>query len=283
MQKHWPVKPGSATLGMADDHSKQKKFPMSLNTFIAGSLMSGLLGLMTCSAGANPITVAVASNFTPALQDIAARFEIESGHTVGISSASTGKLYAQITNGAPFDVLLAADAERPRLLEASGHGVAGSRLTYAIGGLVLWSRDPALAAADCRQQLKNLGTKRVAIANPDTAPYGTAAKETLIRLELWERVEPQLVTGENIAQTLHFVASGNASLGFIAATQSFDARLPNATCTWPVPPELHRPIEQQAIVLKRAAENSVAADFMDFLTGSAGREIIERHGYALPD
>jgi molybdate transport system substrate-binding protein len=254
-----------------------------LNTFIAGGLTSCLLGLMTCNAGADPITVAVASNFNPAMQDIAARFESESGHSVRVSSASTGKLYAQITHGAPFDVLLAADAERPRLLEASGHGVAGSRFTYAIGRLVLWSRDPALSGADCRRQLENLGQKRVAIANPDTAPYGTAAKETLIKLDLWERVRPQLVTGENIAQTLHFVSSGNASLGFIAATQSLDARLPEATCTWPVPPELHRPIEQQAIVLQRAAENSVAADFMEFLRGPTGREIIAQHGYALPD
>jgi len=263
---------------------------MSLNTCITGGLMSCLLGMITLCAGADPITVAVASNFTPALRDIAARFEIESGQPVRVSSASTGKLYAQITHGAPFDVLLAADIERPRLLEASGHGIAGSRFTYAIGSLVLWSRDPALSEADCRGQLENLGKKRVAIANPDTAPYGTAARETLISLDLWARVQPQLVTGENIAQTLHFIAqtlhfvsSGNASLGFIAATQSLDSRLPEATCTWPVPPELHRPIEQQAILLKRAVENSVAADFMDFLTGSAGREIIEHHGYALPD
>jgi len=256
---------------------------MSLNTFIAGGLTSCLLGLMTCNVGADPITVAVASNFNPAMQDIAARFEIESGQPVRVSSASTGKLYAQITHGAPFDVLLAADAERPQLLEASGHGLAGSRVTYAIGHLVLWSRDPTLAGADCRGQLEKLGQRRVAIANPDTAPYGTAARETLISLDLWARVQPQLVTGENIAQTLHFVSSGNASLGFIAGTQSLDSRLPEATCTWPVPPELHRPIEQQAILLKRAVENSVAADFMDFLTGSAGREIIEHHGYALPD
>ena len=256
---------------------------MSLNTFIAGGLTSCLLGLMTCSAGADPITVAVASNFTATMQEISARFEVDSSHTVSISSASTGKLYAQITNGAPFDVLLAADVDRPRLLEASGHGVAGSRFTYAVGRLVLWSRDPALSGADCRGQLENLGKKRVAIANSDTAPYGTAAKETLISLDLWERVQPQLVTGENIAQTLHFVSSGNASLGFIAATQSLDARLPEATCTWPVPPELHRPIEQQAIVLKRAAGNAVASEFIAFLGGDAGRAIIERHGYALPD
>lgn len=248
-----------------------------------------LVGLMTFGAMAQEsITVAVASNFAPAMHDIAAGFEAESGQIVRVSSASTGKLYAQITNGAPFDVLLAADVERPRLLGASGHGAAGSRFTYAIGRLVLWSRDPALAGTDCRDALENpgqprLANKRLAIANPDTAPYGAAAREALVSLDLWNRMESQLVVGENIAQTLQFVSSGNALLGFIAATQSRDARLPQATCAWPVPPELHRPIEQQAIVLQHAAGNPVAADFMAFLRGAAGRAIIERHGYMLPD
>lgn len=256
---------------------------MSLAVRAFSALAGCLFGMLTFDAAAESITVAVASNFTAAIHDLAARFEAESGQSVRVSSASTGKLYAQITNGAPFDVLLAADIERPRLLEASGHGVAGSRFTYAIGRLVLWSRNPAPTGADCRRRLENLGQQRLAIANPNTAPYGAAARETLMGLELWERVQPQLVVGENIAQTLQFVASGSASLGFIAATQALDVRLPEATCTWPVPPELHRTIEQQAIVLRRAAENSVASDFVEFLRDSAGRAIIERHGYALPD
>jgi len=248
-----------------------------------------LIGLMTFSANAQEsITVAVASNFVPAMREIAARFEVVSGQTVRMSSASTGKLYAQITNGAPFDVLLAADAKRPRLLEAAGHGVADSRFTYAIGRLVLWSRDPALTGTDCRGSLehldqKRLANKKLAIANPDTAPYGTAARETLMSLDLWDRMASQLVVGENIAQTLQFVSSGNAILGFIAATQSLDARLPEATCVWPVPGELHRPIEQQAILLQRANDNAVAADFLTFLRGSAARAMIEHHGYTLPD
>ena len=256
---------------------------MSLTVRVFAAIALYLSGMMTFSVGAESITVAVASNFTATLQDLAARFEVESGHSVRVSSASTGKLYAQIINGAPFEVLLAADVERPRLLEISGHGVAASRVTYAIGRLELWSRDPALREIDCRRGLENLGRQRLAIANPDTAPYGRAARETLISLGLWERVQPQLVVGENIAQTLQFVASGNARLGFIAATQSLDVRLPDATCAWPVPPELHRPIEQQAILLKRAADKSTVADFMEFLRGSAGRAIIARHGYALPD
>jgi molybdate transport system substrate-binding protein len=179
--------------------------------------------------------------------------------------------------------LLAADTERPRLLEADGHGVAGSRFTYAIGHLVLWSRNPALTGVDCRAQLENLGQQRLAIANPDTAPYGAAARDSLIGLNLWKRVQAQLVVGRNIAQTLQFVASGNASLGFIAENQMLDKRLPKTTCSWPVPPELHNAIEQQAILLRRAAENSVAADFLSFLRNAAGRAIIEHNGYAVPD
>jgi molybdate transport system substrate-binding protein len=235
------------------------------------------------NAGAEPVTVAVASNFTTTLHDLVTRFEAESGQSVRVSSASTGALYAQITNGAPFDVLLAADAERPRLLEAAGHGVAGSRFTYAIGHLVLWSRDPALTGADCRAQLENLGHQRLAIANPDTAPYGAAARETLMGMNLWERAQPQLVVGRNIAQTLQYVASGNASLGFIAGNQALDKRLPNATCSWPVSPELHRAIEQQAILLQHGADNAVASDFLSFLRNGRARAIIENSGYAVPE
>jgi len=254
---------------------------MTVRVFSA--LVACVFGMLTPNAGAESITVAVASNFTATLHDLAVRFEAESGHSVRVSSASTGVLYAQIANGAPFDVLLAADAERPRLLEADGHGVAGSRFTYAIGHLVLWSRNPALAGADCRARLENLGQQRLAIANPDTAPYGTAARETLIGLNLWERVQAQLVVGRNIAQTLQFVASGNASLGFIARNQTLDQRLPEATCSWPVPPNLHRAIEQQAILLRRAADNSVAADFLSFLRDAKGRAIVEHNGYTVPD
>jgi molybdate transport system substrate-binding protein len=250
-------------------------------------LISALLGfyfsLITLAANAESVTVAVASNFTATVYDLVTRFEAESGHSVRVSSASTGVLYAQITNGAPFDVLLAADAERPRLLETSGHGVSGSRFTYAIGHLVLWSRDPALTEGDCREQLENLGQQRLAIANPDTAPYGAAARDALMDLNLWERVQPQLVVGRNIAQTLQYVASGNASLGFIAGNQTLDERLPEATCSWRVPPEMHRAIEQQAILLRRAADNTVASEFLSFLRNAAGRAIIEQSGYTIPD
>ncbi len=242
-----------------------------------------LLGMTTLNANVDSITVAVASNFRAAMQDIVERFEVDTGQTVRVSFGSTGKLHAQISNGAPFDVLLAADAQRPRKLEESGHSIAGTRFTYAIGRLVLWSRDPALAGTDCRSHLERLGADRLAIANPETAPYGAAAREYLIGAGLWKRVQPQLVVGENIAQTIQFVASGNASLGFIAQTQALDSRLPAATCTWPVPEDLHQAIEQQAILLQRAADNSVAAEFLKFLRSAAARTIVARHGYALPE
>ena len=249
---------------------------------VFSALVTCWLGMLTPNAGAEAITVAVASNFTATMDDLATRFEAESGQSIRVSTASTGMLYAQIANGAPFDVLLAADVERPRLLEASGHGVAGSRFTYAIGHLVLWSRNPALDGDDCRLRLENLGQQRLAIANPDTAPYGAAARDTLIGLDLWQQVQARLVIGRNVAQSLQYVASGNASLGFIAGNQLLDKRLPETSCSWPVPPELHNAIEQQAILLQRAANNSVATDFLSFLRDAAGRAIIERNGYSVP-
>ena len=241
-----------------------------------------LAALTAAGADGEPLTVAVASNFNGPAHAIAARYEQASGTPVRISTASTGKLYAQIVNGAPFDVLLAADRVRPELLESGSHGVAGTRFNYAIGALVLWSRDPALAGQDCESQLLELNAKRLAIANPLTAPYGAAAREYLLAANLWERVEPQLVFGENIAQTLHFVVSGNASLGLIARSQLAHEKLRDGTCNWPVPESMHQPLEQQAILLRRAAGNSAAVDFLGFLRGPIARQIIREHGYSLP-
>lgn len=228
------------------------------------------------------LTLAAASNFARPAHEIAERFEAASGHSVRVTTASTGKLYAQIVNGAPFDVLLAADAERPRLLEESGAGVAGTRFTYAVGGLTLWSRDAELVGEDCREQLIRLGSKRLAIANPLTAPYGVAARQFLQGEGLWPIVEPQLVFGENISQALHFVVSGNASLGLIARSQALDARLPAPTCQWFVPQSTHEPLEQQAVLLQRAAENEAATGFVAFLRSPAARKVIHDHGYTVP-
>lgn len=246
-------------------------------------LLSAVAVLMTSSARADVLSVAVASNFSVAMDQLAERFQSQTGHTVRVSRAATGKLYAQVVNGAPFDVLLAADVERPALLEASGHAVGGSRFTYAIGRLVLWSRDPSLASADCREALEASATGRVAIANPDTAPYGAAAREALTALGLWDRVRGRLVTGESIGQTLQFVASGNARLGFVAAAQLKLPNLPATTCLWQVPPNLYPPIEQQAVLLERAADDVDAQAFLRFLRSSAARRIIAGNGYVLPD
>jgi molybdate transport system substrate-binding protein len=238
--------------------------------------------LLLSDAVAEPLTLAVASNFAMPAQELAARFEEASGNPVRITTASTGKLYAQIENGAPFDVLLAADKQRPQLLEDSGLGVRGSRFTYAVGALVLWSHDPALIDEDCKSQLETLENRRLAIANPQTAPYGDAAIQFLQAAELLKAVQSHLVYGENIAQTLHFVVSGNASLGLIARSQAVDPRLPDATCSWPVPVSMHRMLEQQAVQLLHAAENEVAADFLGFLRGPVARQIISEYGYVVP-
>ncbi len=235
------------------------------------------------AASQERVTVAVASNFARTATEIADRFTAETGYQVRISAASTGKLYAQIINGAPYDILLAADVERPRLLEEAELGVKGTRFAYAFGTLVLWSRDPGVAAAGCRAQLLHLDKKHLAIANPETAPYGVAAREFLLDAGLWEQVRPRLVMGENILQTLHFVASGNASLGLIARSQTSNPVLPSPTCEWVVPTHTYSPLEQQAILLQRAADSKAANAFLNYVRGTAGREQITGHGYLLPD
>jgi molybdate transport system substrate-binding protein len=241
-----------------------------------------LILLLALPTHAGQARVAVASNFAAPAKDLAERFADGTGHRVDISSAATGKLYAQIANGAPFDLLLAADRQRPERLEEAGLGIAGSRFTYALGSLVLWSRDPAYAGRDCLTALSALGTKKLAIANPLTAPYGRAARQYLQAAALWRSVESQLVFGENVAQTLHFAATGNAALGLIAAAQAEDQRLPAATCRVPISSDTHEPIEQQAILLERAAANTTAAEFLQFLRGPTGRAVIAAHGYLLP-
>ena len=225
------------------------------------------------------MTIAAASNFSMAVDDIAAQFTATTGQRVRVTTGSTGKLYAQVVNGAPFDVLLAADAARPEKLEISGDGVPGTRFTYAIGELALWSRQ----LDDCRTALDGTGNFRIAMANPDIAPYGAAAREFLRQTGLWDSVRPKLVLGENISQALQFVASGNAQLGFIARAQLQAPSLPDASCIWPVPPSSHAPIEQQAILLQHGAKTDGARRFLQFLRSDAGRVIIERHGYRLPE
>lgn len=236
--------------------------------------------LLLPAAHTAPLTIAVTSNFRATAESITSDFTTATGIAVRISSASTGMLYAQIVHGAPFDVFLAADVERPRLLEASGLGINGSRLTYASGKLALWSGDPG--AKDCPKALQELGSARLAIANPETAPYGRAAREFLQAAGYWPAVEANLVYGENVAQTLHFAVTGNARFALVAAAQLIDPRLPAATCEWPVPPDLYAPIEQQAILLRRAQNNSNAVRFLQFLQSAESRATIARSGYGIP-
>jgi len=224
---------------------------------------------------ADTITVAVASNFSRPAAELAEGFAGETGVSVRISIGSTGKLYAQIVNGAPFDVFLAADTERPKLLEQSGDAVADSRFTYAQGALVLWSRD----AEDCLAALSDEDSGRVALANPQTAPYGKAAVEFLKAAGGWESVSARAVYGENINQTLQFVATGNAIVGFIAKSQLGAPQLPEPGCVWEVPVASYALIEQQAVLLERAASNDNARRFLEYLRSDDARDIMSRHGY----
>ena len=243
-----------------------------------------LAALLPCGLLADEIvTVAVASNFANTAAEVSAAFTKITAVPVRMIPGSTGKLYAQIINGAPFDLFLSADTERPLLLEKSGYTVNGSRRTYAIGSLVLWSRDERLRGRDCREVLERGEYLWLALANPKTAPYGAAAREFLEEARLWESAAQRAVFGENIAQTLQFVATGNATLGFVSLSQTKDPDLPAASCAWTVPPTPETSLHQQLVLLKRAHGNAAARQFLEFLSTAAAKEIIVRHGYAVPD
>jgi molybdate transport system substrate-binding protein len=229
------------------------------------------------SARAGEIRVAVASNFSFAARQLEDAFEARTEHDVKLAFGSTGKHYAQILNGAPVDVLLAADERRPRLLEEDGQCVAGSRFTYARGRLVLWS--PRAGYVDRQGRVLEAGDFRhLALANPRLAPYGAAAREVLEALGHWKSLGKRIVRGENIAQALQFVDSGNAELGFIAAAQLTPERRANGSW-WEVPEELYTPIDQQAVLLE---DTPAAREFMAFLGSGEAKELIRQNGYQVP-
>jgi len=235
------------------------------------------------SNGENQLRVAVASNFLPTLRELASIYQTESGDQLKIIAASTGKLYAQIIHGAPFDILLSADSRRPVLLSSSGHAVEASRFTYALGKVALWaplSRQRGRQMDDCREALMAGSFRRLAIANPRTAPYGIAAQQTLEQLGLWQTLQSKLVRGENIAQTLHYVDSGNAQLGIVALSlvKSLQER---TGCIWEIPENLYRPIEQQAVLLKGSSNIAAAQQFLLFLRSSRATELIRSRGYGV--
>lgn len=246
-----------------------------------GFLIVLLLGTHPAASVAEEVRVAVAANFLSTLNVLAAQFEQDSGHTAVVSSGSSGKLYAQIKNGAPFDVFFSADVLRPKLLEEEGFAVPGSRFTYAVGRLTLWHPGSAVIEGNEQSVLLSDDVRHVAIANPKTAPYGTAAREALQALGLWERVQDRLVRGENIGQTFHFVFSRNAQLGFVALSQVLGVKVNGAGSRWDVPAHLHAPIRQQAVLLRSGRRQEVARAFLDYVKGAGSRNVIERFGYGL--
>lgn len=236
--------------------------------------------VFSSQALAEQVQVAVAANFTAPLRAIAAEFEKDSGHTVVASFGATGQLYAQIQHGAPFEVLLSADASTPAKLDSEGLGVSGSRFTYAVGSLVLWSATPGyLDGSDAA--LKANQFRHLAIAEPKTAPYGLAATQVLAKLGLTEVMQGKLVTGQSIAKALHFIATGNAELGFVALSQVYQDGQLSSGSAWIVPAELHSPIKQDALILKQGEHNPAAAAFTAYLKGEKAAAIIKSYGYTL--
>ncbi|MFY9735009.1 MAG: molybdate ABC transporter substrate-binding protein [Rhodoplanes sp.] len=247
---------------------------------IAGSLRLAVIAIIAAVVGGNAhageTNVAVAANFTDAAKEIAATFKAKTGHQAVLSFGSSGQLYTQITQGAPFQIMLSADDERPTKLVADGLAVADSRFTYAIGKLALWSKTKDYVKGE--ETLKAGAFAKLAIANPTAAPYGAAAIDTLKALKLYEALQPKIVQGNNIAQTFQFIDTGNAELGFVALSQL--AGEP-AGSRWVVPQTLYTPIRQDAVLLKKGAGNEAAAAFLAFLKGPEARAIIEKFGYGI--
>ena len=237
--------------------------------------------IFTSGAIADEVKVAVASNFTAPLQAIAPVFEKATGHKLVASFGATGQFYAQIKNGAPFDVLLAADDTTPARLESEGATVHGSRFTYAIGSLVLWSADASyLDGTDTA--LKAGQFRHLSLANPKAAPYGLAAMQVLDKLGLSEALKSKLVEGQNITQAHQFVSTGNAELGFVALSQVYKDGQVSSGSAWIVPDTMYDPIKQDAVILKQGADNPAAAALVEYLKGPEAARVIESFGYKLP-
>jgi molybdate transport system substrate-binding protein len=240
-------------------------------------LLSGLLFAGPLYAA--EVSIAVAANFTDATRDLLALFEKVSGHTAKASFGSTGKLFTQIENGAPFEVFLAADTRRPLKAEQDGLAVPGSHFVYARGRLALWSKH-ADAFADGEAYLRTADFRHLAIANPKTAPYGLAAQQVMAHLGVWEGLQHKIVQGDSISQTFQFVATGNAEAGFIAYSQ-LKSWKGDAGTTWVIPRDYYAPIEQGAVLLNKGATNPAAHAFIEFMKSDAARQIILGYGYGI--
>lgn len=233
---------------------------------------------LSAAAQAEVVQIAVAANFTAPARALAEIFARTTGHEAKLSFGATGAFYTQIKNGAPFDILLAADDERPIRLEKEGDTVPGSRFTYAVGQLVLWSAKPGFVDGE-GAVLKGGNFNKIAIANPKLAPYGAAAVETMDRLGLAAALTPKLVTGESIGQTYNFIATGNAELGFVALAQVLDGGKLKSGSMWVVPAKYHAPIIQDAVILKRAAANPAAKAWMALMRSPNTQDFIRSYGY----
>lgn len=249
-----------------------------------GMIVAAVLGAGAPAAAASrsPVHVAVAANFAAPFARIAAAFTAATGQQLTTSTGSTAQLAAQIRNGAPFAVFLAADTLQPRALERAGLTVRDTRFVYAVGRLVLWSADSLRIGTDGRAALAAPDLRHLAIANPKIAPYGVAAVQVLRALGSYDELQARLVQGENVAQALQFVESGNAQLGLVALSQVRDPRLAGKGSTWLVPAELHAPILQEAVLLEPGAAQPGARALLQFLRGPEALAVIERFGYGLP-
>ncbi len=240
-----------------------------------GLILGVILALTSAHAFAAETQVAVAANFTEPAKEIATAFAAKTGHKASLSFGASGQFYAQIANGAPFEVFLSADADRPKQAETAGLAVAGTRFTYAVGKLVLFSKTPGLVDAKGAVLAKG-SFQKLAIADPATAPYGVAALQTLEKLKLTDQLQPKIVKGSSITQAYQFVQTGAAELGFVAMSQVVNE---TGGSRWVVPDADHVPIEQQAVLLKTGEANPAAKAFLSFLKGGQARAIIKRYGY----
>jgi len=235
-----------------------------------------LLAALATPVKAGQTHVAVAANFNEPAREIAALFRKKTHHKAILITGASGAFYTQITHGAPFEVFLSADEERPRLAVENGFAVPDSRFTYAIGKLVLWSR--IVDVTNGEEALKAGNFRKLSIANPASAPYGAAAVETMKAIGVWDALQRKLVQGSSIAQTFQFIDTRNAELGFIALAQLYGVK---GGTRWIVPDNLHSPIRQDAVLLKKGADNEAAKAFLAFLKGPEARAVIERFGYSI--
>lgn len=251
-----------------------------VRSFTPGALAALIGCLAVTGVQADEVQVAVAANFTAPIQAIASDFEKDTGHKLIAAYGATGQFYTQIKNGAPFEVFLAADDSTPEKLEKEGDIVPGSRFTYAIGTLALWSAKDGYVD-DAGKVLEKNQFKHLSIANPKAAPYGLAATQVLAKLGLTDKVKDKIVEGQNITQAYQFVSTGNAELGFVALSQIFKDGKVSHGSAWIIPESMHDPIKQDAVILKKGENNPAAKALTEYLKGPKAEAIIKSYGYQL--